>query len=815
MKIFRIIALFVALVACSNFGYGQKLALRAADQAFSKNEYYHAIEKYKKAYKKTKDRDKKNDINFQIAECYRFTNQYKRLIPYLKRLIKADYQLKQPEIVLYYADALKKRKMYDDALVQYKAYNEIEPDDIRGTNGIISVEKIPEWTNGRSKYTITKIKDINSTTASDFSPAYISDNYNEIVFTSTRDGGKGKEKDAWTDQNFSDLFTAKKDRKGEWSTPVPVDEEEIVNSKGNEGSPFINDRGNTMYFTRCPNRKSQENGCIIMYSKRTGGSWGDPKVVEINGVDSLDIVGHPTLTADEKMIIFSGRLKNSFGEHDLYYAVRKSKTEKFLRPQNLGPIINTPGNEVFPFLKNDSTLFFSSDGHPGMGGLDIFVSHRLSDGSWGEPENLGAPINSEGDDFGIVFQKDSDNGFLSSNRSNSRGYDNIFEVYVPPLEFTISGTVKNERSLQFAANIKVRLVGSNGTVASTITNDKGFYTFGKSQVLPNTSYELIFTKENFFNTKAKETTVGMEGGKDFTVDKMIMPIPTESVVLPDILYDLAKWDLKEQYQDSLQGLITTLDENPNVRVELASHTDPRGSEESNDILSQKRAQSAVDYLVDRGIEPARLVAKGYGERVPRRLKKDIVRDGFLFKKGTLLNEDYINTIKDPKEKELAYELNRRTEFRVLSKNFDANQNPSLDSVTIVMNPDDNSVAFKTQAKTGIMIIPCNINGYTQEFYYEKFSSPSVNLATIKDWLSRGLVGKENFIGDAEKILAEGTVKNNSKFIVSEIRIANKVMYDVEFSVRVNQKNPIVFGQKLLSEFGKFQFDRTEKKLIFK
>lgn len=703
--------------------------------------------------------------------------------------------------------------MYKEALVQYEAYNEIKPDDQRGQNGIIAIEKIPEWTNDRSKYTVTKIKAINSN-ASDFAPAFVTKNYNEIVFTSTREESSGKETDAWTDQHFSDLFTAKKDRKGEWSTPVPVDEDDVINTKGNEGAPFMNASFNTMYFTRCPNKKGQENGCVIMYAKRTGRTYAEPKRLEMNGVDTLDIVGHPTLTSDEKMIIFSGKLKNSFGNHDLYYAVRKNKNDKFLRPQNMGAIINTEGNEVFPFLKNDSTLYYSSDGLPGMGGLDIFVSYRLSDGSWSEPENLGAPINSPGDDFGITFEQDSDLGFLSSNRGNVRGFDDIYEIYVAPLEFTISGTVKNERSLQFAGDVDVKLVGSNGTVATTRTNDKGFYTFGKSQVLPSTSYELIFTKENFFNTKATETTVGLEGGKDFEIDKMINPIPTESVVLPDILYDLAKWDLKPQYEDSLQGLITTLTENPNIKVELASHTDPRGSAESNDILSQKRAQSVVDYLVLRGIDPQRLVAKGYGERVPRRLKKDITKDGFILRRGTVLNEAFINNISNPKEKELAYELNRRTEFRVLSRDFDINNAGGSQEVTIVMNPDDNSINFKKQAKTGIAIIPMTVNGYTSEFYYEKFASPSVNLETIKDWLDKGIVGKENFQGDAEKILANSTVANNSTFIVSEVRIGNKVLYDVKFVVRAKQRNPIVIGQKALTKFGKFKLDNAKNKLIF-
>ena len=231
-------------------------------------------------------------------------------------------------------------------------------------------------------------------------------------------------------------------------------------------------------------------------------------------------------------------------------------------------------------------------------------------------------------------------------------------------------------------------------------------------------------------------------------------------------------------------------------------------------FAQARAQSVVDYLVSRGIEPNRLVAKGYGERVPRRLKKDVLKEGYLFKKGTLLNEDYINVITDQKKKEAAYELNRRTEFRVLRKDFNSEGAPSGGEVAIMMNPDDNSVTYTKVPKSGLMLIPCNINGYTEEITYEKFSSPAVNLETIKSWLAKGIVGKENFVGDAEKILAEGTVRNNASFIVGEIRIANQVLYDVKFTVRVNQKNAIVIGQKTLAEFGKFKFDNANSKLIF-
>ncbi|MFA8299475.1 MAG: OmpA family protein [Hyphomicrobiales bacterium] len=814
MRFIRIIALMVFTISIAAYSCSTKALLKAGDEAFSKNQYQTAIAKYKKANSKAKDKEEKDDINYKLAESYRLTNENRRLPSIYKRLIKNEYDKKKPEIRLYYGDALKKQQKYNEALEQYEAYKKLRDEDSRAQYGIESVKQEKEWNNNRSKYTVNRIKDISSK-QSDFAPSYYNSTHTEIIFTSTREGGKGKEKDAWTGQNFSDLYTAKKDRKGEWSTPIPLDEDKIINTKANEGSPFLNKKFNKLYFTRCPTKKSQESGCMIMVSQRNGRAYGEPKRVEINGIDTLDVVGHPTLSDDERIMIFSGKLKNNIGINDLYITTRKSKNDKFIRPQNMGPVINTEGKEVYPFLKNDTTLYFSSNGHPGLGGLDIFVTYKREDGSWTIPQNLGAPINSAGDDFGITFNRDSDNdmGFFSSNRDNRRGFEDIYEFVVPPLEFTISGTVKNNRSLQYVEGAEVKLVGSNGAVATTKTNDKGFYTFGKNQVLPNTSYEVLFSKPDFFNAKAVENTIGLEGGKDFTMDQMLMPIPNGTVVLPEILYDLGKWDLKPQYEDSLQGLIMTLDQNPNVKIELAAHTDPRGSTESNDLLSQRRAQSVVDYLVLRGIDPGRMIAKGYGERVPIRLSKDITKDGFLFKKGTVLDEAHINRIKNKEQKELAYEMNRRTEFKVLSRNYSGEGNNSS-GVEIITDINTNEVPFTTQEKTGIIIIPININGYTQDFYYEKISSPSVSLDAAKEWLSKGIIGKDNFGENAEKALANGTVANNSTFVVPELTLAGKTIYDVKFTVRYRQKNPITIGQKGLSQFGKFKIDKASKKIIF-
>ncbi|MEJ2593688.1 MAG: OmpA family protein, partial [bacterium] len=663
-----ILTLFVLLTLPALLS-AQRNPAKSADEAFAKQQYSEAIDKYKKAYTKVKkDKEEKNRITYQMATAYRLTGNYRRAEISYKRLIANGWDKRRPEILLRYAEMLKINEKFDEAIIQYNAYAERVPDDPRGKEGAETTALIKEWIENPSKYEVTNIKKVNSR-ESDFAPAFTSDNYNEIVFTSARDGSTGKETDKWTDQNFTDLWVAKFDRKEEWNAPVLFDKSENVNTKANEGSATLNSRFNTIYFTRCGNEPQKESGCQIFKSTRSGRNWSKPEMVEIKGVDTMSTVGQPTISKNELIIYFAADRKGSFGGKDIWVAYRESKADEFSRPLNLGDLVNTPGDEMFPFLRNDTTLYFASDGHGGMGGLDIFVTTIDTAGNWGEPQNLKYPINSTMDDFGIVFHPEEEYGYLSSNRDGSRGEEDIWYFIEPPLEFTLSGVVRDDRTLLYVEDASVKLVGSSGISVTTLTNENGFYSFGKSQMEPNTTFEIIVAKPNYFNAKGTLTTVGVEFSKDFEKDFMLEPIPDEPVVLPEILYDLAKWDLKPQYQDSLQELIQTLRDNPNLVIELASHTDTRDTEERNDILSQRRAQSVVDYLIIRGIDPKRLVAKGYGEHVPRKLKKDIVRDGFLFTEGTLLDDPYINSLSSVNEKEAAHQLNRRTEFRVLRKDY--------------------------------------------------------------------------------------------------------------------------------------------------
>ena len=332
----------------------------------------------------------------------------------------------------------------------------------------------------------------------------------------------------------------------------------------------------------------------------------------------------------------------------------------------------------------------------------------------------------------------------------------------------------------------------------------------------NTTYEITIDKDNYFTLNATETTVGLEFSKDFVKEYTLQPIPEEPIALPDILYDLGKWDLKPQFEDSLQGLIETLQINPTITIELASHTDARDTDEHNDILSQKRAQSVVDYLIIRGIDPLRLTAKGYGERVPRTIQKDITVRGYTFKAGTQLTEDFINKLPNNEVREAAHQMNRRTEFRILSKDYvPRTEIGANDSVNIAINPMETNFVEFTLDKRGYFTFNASVDAYKETFTYSQNAEFSMSEKTALKLLKDGRIRRENFQGDVEKILGTGTVANGAIVNIKEIRIANKTLTNVPVKVVQKMIEDWVIGKSTLSQMGNYEFDTKEKKLIFK
>lgn len=383
--------------------------------------------------------------------------------------------------------------------------------------------------------------------------------------------------------------------------------------------------------------------------------------------------------------------------------------------------------------------------------------------------------------------------------------------------FTVTGNIKDLNTLQYVEGANVRLsTAEDGVVASTLSSESGNFLFTNNQVFLNKLYILTIDKDNYFTLTDTINTIGLEFSRDFTKDYDLSPIPDQPVVLPDILYDLAKWDLKPQFEDSLQSLIETLQINPTITIELGSHTDNRDSEERNDILSQKRAQSVVDYLILRGIDPLRLTAKGYGERVPRTLQKDYVIDGYTFKAGTVLTEEFINSLESNNLKEAAHQLNRRTEFRVLSKDYVPRTNISDNQTAhIRLRPEDNKIDF-VQDTRGNFSFNAIVNAYTERITYDQSFDFGVSQIKAMAMLKDGIITKNDFKGDdIDKIITAGAIKNLSVFVIKEMRIADKTLYNVEVTVYNNLLYDWVIGQKVLKKFGNFEFDINTMKLIFK
>ena len=794
----------------------QRKVCKSADIAYERKQYNNAIERYKKALKKSgkkkKNQDVRDYITYQLAECYRLTEATKLAESNYKRLLKTEYPKLYPTIYLYYADALKRNKKYEEAAANYAIYNELMPDDPRGVAALEDIEKIQEWLDTPTKYEVTRVKKLNSR-SSEFGVAWTSNNYNEVIFSSTREGGVSKEKDAITGQYFADFYISRLNKQGEWEE-VTLADEEGINSAGSEGMPFMTKSFSSMYFTRCPNHKKRASGCQIMKATRSGSVWGDPVTVEIKTIDSLDVIGHPTLSSDELKLFFASERKNGMGGKDIWVSERESTGDKFGRPRNLGNIINTAGDEFYPYMRNDSTLYFASNGHGGMGGLDIFVTTLDSLGEWTEPVNLKYPFNSIGNDYGITFHPTEERGFFISNRDAKNGLDDdIYYFIEPPVLFTLSGTIKNQNSLQFVEGADINVTASNGSKFTTKTSASGNFMFTNSQIKANETYILTINKKNYFAFTDTISTVGFETSQDFVKDYQISTIPDNPVVLPDILYDLARWELRPQFEDSLRGLIEMLQINPNITIELGSHTDSRDSHESNDVLSQKRAQSVCDYLVIRGIDPYRLRAKGYGERVPRTLQKEYRYNGFVIPSGTKLTEEYINKL--PKEvQEYAHQLNRRTEFKVISKDYVPREDISDEEMANVqVRPEDNVTDFLVDQQ-GIISFKAIINAYTERVTYSKDFTFGVSQKKVMELLNDGIITKDDFVGDVSRIIKVGAVADRAQFIIREMHIADRSVQNIKVTVYNNLKTDWLIGQETLKQFGDFNFDKDSMKLIF-
>ena len=625
-----------------------------AEAVFEAGEYFEAIDLYKNAYNKVSDKEQKTAILFKIGDCYRILGEARSAELWYKKAVREDYQ--DPIIFLRYGQMMLVNEKYEEAEEQFEKYMALVPDDPRGGIGVESCQAAIVWTENPTGYIVENMRYFNSRQR-DFSPAYVNAAFTEILFTSTREDATGNDTHGATGQNFADIFASSMDRKGKWSVPVPV---EILNSEFEDGTPCISSDFSTLYFTRCKKGKNQQLGCQIYRAGADGGGWSEPQV-EFEAFGDSITTAHPAISPDGSTLYFVSDMPGGLGENDIWKVA--SDGGGWGDPVNLGEEINTPGNELYPFVHSDGTLYFSSDSRIGLGGLDIYKATQDETGGW-MVENMKPPINSPEDDFGIVFETDVERGFFSSARKG-RGNDEIFSFVLPPLEFSVTGVVKDERNDQILAGSTVKSVGSDGITIETNTGDEGAFKF---MLKPGTDYVFIASQPGYLNGKERESTRGLEQSKDFDVT-IYLSSTTRVIELPNIFYDFAKWDLRPESMVSLDNLVETLDDNPNVTIELMSHTDSRGTPADNQELSQKRAQSVVDYLISKGIAVDRLEAQGYGESQPKVVDDKVILQYDFLELEVVLAESFINQLESPELQEKAHQVNRRTEFRVLSTEY--------------------------------------------------------------------------------------------------------------------------------------------------
>lgn len=636
----------------------QKNYLKDADVAYENHQYFNAIELYKQAYTKVKKADAKSRILFRTGDAYQQINDLKGAETYYSKAIKAKYP--DPIAILNLADVLKAQQKYPEAIVEYNNYKKEMPSDVRGENGVKSCELAQQWKDAKNtpetRLKVENMALLNSK-ESDFSPAYADKKFTSLIFTSTRQGATGAI-DITNGQNHSDLYEAKLDKNGKWSTPAPL--ATTIVSKMNEASVSVSKKGDVMFMTRCPEAKGKVLKCQLYVCKKQGPSWAEPEPLPFN-VDSVAFA-HPAINITGDVLYFTSKLAGGYGGKDIWMSTYSKKDKAWGQPVNLGPSINTSGDEMYPYMADDDkTLYFSSNYHLGMGGLDIFKAEKATDGKFTKaPENLKSPMNSAGDDFGIIFEGKKIKGYFTSNREGGKGSDDIYSFILPPLNFNLTGTVVSDENNEPVQNASIHLKGSNGDMFEFNTAADGKYNF---KLKENTSYEVTVATGKTTASKSytlgflankdmgKLTTVDENESKDFVKDFALTPVKAE-IRFPAVLYDLGKATLRPESKDSLNFLYQTLIDNPSIVIELQSHTDSRGSNTANQKLSEERAKSCVVYLnEEKKIPLARLTSKGWGEG--KLLIKDVV----------------INKAKTKEEKEALHQKNRRTVFRIINWDY--------------------------------------------------------------------------------------------------------------------------------------------------
>lgn len=652
-KLTYIICLIMACGILASCG-GPKLA--TANEQYARGEYNDAAKTYRKIYNKlTKpdERTLRGEVAWKMGLCHRELNQSARAAAAFQNAIRYKY----PDSLtrLYLAEALHAEGKYPQAIKAYEEYLAGTPDSKVALNGLDGAKMANATRGQRTRYVVRQNKLFNSR-RSDYAPMYAPGETDILYFTTTNENVNGTKKSEITGMKKGDIWMARKNERGEWMRPEAVEGE--LNTEFDEGIISFSPDGSLMYLTRARREPNAPTSVEIFTSSRADAKWSAPQKFEITA-DTISVYAHPAVSPDGTYLYFTSDMPGGEGGRDIWRINLKDRVGSL---ENLGKWINTPGDEMFPYMRTDSVMYFASDGHPGYGGLDIFRAELTKSGGW-KVENMGRPVNSAADDFGITFEPGAERGFLSSNRDDARGYDHIFSFELPELQIWISGWVL-DRDDEPVPDAVIRIVGNDGSNQKEIARSDGSFRFPLSRGI---SYVMLAGAKGYLNAKQEFTSDTAEEDAEYNVDFILASI-NKPVVIDNIFYDFDKATLRPESKEALDEMAQVMRDNPNITIEMASHTDRKGSDEYNLALSERRAKSVIDYLISVGIAPDRLQHVGYGESRPKTITKRLNKAYPQFPEGTVLNEEYIETL-SPADQDAADQINRRTEFQVLSIDY--------------------------------------------------------------------------------------------------------------------------------------------------
>lgn len=638
----------MSLGSCS----GAKLSV--ADEQMARGEYYDASRTYRKVYNKLTKREERplrGEVAFKMAECHRRLNQYARASAAYQNAARYGYP--DSTVFLRIGQMQAAEGKYAPAIKAFEEYLTWKPGDILAQNGLVGARMGLEK-KGQTRYVVKNAKLFNSR-RSDYSPMYLDGSLEQIYFTSTNEKVTGDRKSEITGMKKGDIWFSAKNEKGEWKRPEPVEGE--LNTEVDEGSVAFSPDGSTMYLSRARREPNANTGVEIYTSQRSDAKWSAPVKFEITS-DTISSYAHPAVSPDGQWLYFTSDMPGGQGGRDIWRINLKERQGSL---ENLGEWINTPGDEMFPTFRSDSVFYFASNGHPGYGGLDIFRAEMTRSGGW-TVTNMGLPVNSSADDFGITFGE-GESGFFSSNRTDNRGFDHIYSFELPELKILISGWVL-DKDEEPVPNAVIRIVGNDGSNQKQVARNDGSFSFPLDR---GVSYVMLAGAKGYLNAKQEFTSDIAEEDAEYGVDFILASV-TKPVVIDNIFYDFDKATLRSESKEALDEMARILRDNPNVTIEMASHTDRKGSEEYNIDLSSRRARSVIDYLISVGIAPERLQSQGYGKSRPKTITKKLAREYPQFKEGDVLTEEYILALPEA-DQEVADQINRRTEFQVLSLDY--------------------------------------------------------------------------------------------------------------------------------------------------